>query len=111
MSCSPSCLPTCYEPNPFCTPNTDCVPGCGCPDGKVFDQQQQQCVLPSDCCKFKKVLSYIVCSFIFQQLVVSLLILVHVEVGFHDGFITLPQDNVNCFFMEGVLEIEINLIL
>ena len=50
VSCAPSCLATCQNPEPSC-PTSSCIPGCGCPDDTVYDQIKNECVTPSSCGK------------------------------------------------------------
>jgi len=43
-----SCPPTCEAPNPIpCT--KDCVSGCQCRNGLVFDEENNRCVNKKDC--------------------------------------------------------------
>ena len=46
--CGNSCPPTCEAPNPIpCT--KDCVSGCQCRKGLVFDEENNRCVNKKDC--------------------------------------------------------------
>ena len=103
----PSCLPTCQVPEPSCTPHPFCIPGCGCPGEMVYDETKQQCIQRTSC---GKSMDFILVLPLFMQIhAVFLLILVLVLVNFQDGFIILLLNNVNCFYMVGVVETVISL--
>ena len=46
QKCAP-CPATCSRPFPKCS--NECVPGCGCPAGKVVDTVNKKCVKVTQC--------------------------------------------------------------
>ena len=49
MDCAPLCPTTCSNVGVASPCPTVCVGGCGCPEGTVIDEEQQRCVMPSQC--------------------------------------------------------------
>ena len=43
---SRTCPRTCSNPDVYCDGN---VPGCGCPQGQLIDEDINRCVYPNDC--------------------------------------------------------------
>lgn len=41
-----TCPKTCNDPGVYCIGNG---PGCGCPPGQLIDEDENQCVHPSNC--------------------------------------------------------------
>ena len=42
-----TCPLTCTQLDKICS--TQCIPGCGCPESQVIDEQNSKCILLRDC--------------------------------------------------------------
>ena len=49
MDCAPLCPTTCSNVGVASPCPRVCVRGCGCPEGMMIDEEQQRCVMPSQC--------------------------------------------------------------